>query len=132
MREIKFRAWDVTDEKMFKPDGFSFEMGISAITVKEVGKLINPNEMSNTYKIMQYTDLKDKNGVEIFEGDILGSFGKKRRVEVFWRGGAKGWTVRPVRGELRGQAFSPVPPISQYAAHSKVIGNIYENPELLT
>ena len=50
MREIKFRAWDKVKKEMFDPVG---EMDL------------------NTEGIMQFTGLKDKNGKEIFEGDIV-------------------------------------------------------------
>lgn len=58
MREIKFRAWD-------KADGFNNDFGSMSYGVRHD---------CDATEIMQYTGLKDKNGVEIYEGDLLNVF----------------------------------------------------------
>ncbi|PFD19252.1 hypothetical protein CN305_13655 [Bacillus cereus] len=107
MREIKFRAWD----KEFKQ--FS-DMALNY-------KIADINFYTD-YEWMQYTGLKDKNGKEIYEGDVILVIEWNRKYNVVFERGmfkASGSTtfslVTATNGELSCQ----------------VIGNIYENPELL-
>jgi len=124
MREFRFRVWD-------KSRGKFHNSGNLHVQVSPYGQLcwsfgmncepIPPNEADN-WVLMQYTGLKDKNGVEIYEGDVLSIEGFA--VEVLWeQERAKFSTQR------NGSSFFS---FSDNARFAEVIGNIYENPELLT
>lgn len=107
MREIKFRAWfGKTGLEKNEP---CMVNGYDGTTYMEwIG--LNPDGWD--IKVMQYTGLKDKNGREIYEGDQLGH---KLNV-VYWE--SDGWCINGGT------------PLCLFI-DEEVIGNIYENPELL-
>ena len=125
-REIKFRAWDKNNKKWVGSVGFytqKYSYKPDSTSIVSIGF---PNEVV----LMQYTGLKDKNGVEIYEGDILlGRFvldnvedhvflqltdkEKKEQTKIFVVEDIFYLYINPMPDDL------------------EVIGNIYENPELL-
>ena len=114
MREIKFRALDKRYREMQSPH----DLYISG----QGDEALNMN-IHDRFIFMQYTGLKDKNGVEIYEGDIL-RIGSSLIEEVKWVGvgdwvGAK----QPMVGFISHETI--------YRKPIEVIGKIYENPELL-
>jgi len=119
-REIKFRAWDKRKKEMFydwciDPDGGwfgDFGEGSEDIALKYY--------KNGEIEVMQYTGLKDKNGKEIYEGDIVQVNGRNQ--EVFFKDGYFGW------GQQHTGTYSFDPFESE---EIEVIGNIYENPELI-
>jgi len=131
MREIKFRAWDKNKNQMItRFDGIAY-VGDNG------GNTIKPQLMANIegyhwcvanwgtdVELMQFTGLKDKNGKEIYEGDIVNSHAQFEQPyirEVIW-GENCGLVFKPLTG------FNLCKP-NEY--HFEIIGNIYENPELL-
>ncbi len=116
MRTIKFRAWDKNKEKMIYP-------GQTAIWSRHAkvssGDLIDWFEDED---LMEFTGLKDKNGKEIYEGDLLKRDKRKKRISVAKFSG--GMFLFSIVGE----------PYFDYpfdARKFEVVGNLYENPELL-
>jgi len=136
MREIKFRAWwydhNTGKNKMIYGGLEDFIMWKDEYREEWVSLIEEgfPDDPDVPW-VMQYTGLKDKNGKEIYEGDILGVSGGSG---VFWE---VSWdntkTDLPV-GFVFG-SFGMRSNIPQYLHPSidrlEIIGNIYENPELL-
>ena len=77
--------------------------------------------------LMQSTGIKDKNGVEIFEGDVVDYNGRKAIIK--WHGSYASFIYRFV-DELR-KIKSELNPLYLSYYRFEIIGNIYENPELL-
>ena len=138
-REIKFRAWDKEENKMinnvvpfFNSDGtleclvFGYSFGGYEFIEVELDKyqhIFTDPEFDKRYVLMQFTGLEDKNGIEIYEGDIVECFNDGLS-EVLFRKGSFGTLTYTSRG-IDFYTFNEV-----YGA-CEIIGNIYENPELL-
>ena len=129
-REIKFRAWDYDTNTMIYPDSeletiFCFDkVGLSVYHN-------NGQEMSS-FELMQYTGLKDRNGKEIYEGDIIkyssdviNSFYRANEIfrEVRFKYGMYG-----IKGIEDG---THIPFGNILKCQYEVIGNIYENPNFI-
>ena len=129
MREIKFRAWDVWGKKIIdwreiyynKAFNYDFHMGVT-------GNLIP----------LQYTGLKDKNGKEIYEGDIIGD--TEAWDIVIWCDKCIGWQLAWYDMDIDKKTchmcdgdFDITETFANNIADNdeEVIGNIYETPELL-
>lgn len=120
-REIKFRAWNKITESMTPWE--EIENG-SQNKLKE-----NFDEMMNRLGdvLMQYTGLKDKNGKEIYEGDIVKRIGRIHVVK--WQDEkAKFVCYDPF---LKNPSYWGLTSAASKDYQFEIIGNIYENPELL-
>lgn len=124
----KFRAWHNELGRMMSISDMWFnvdslgEIGLND-TIMNDYITVSPDEI----ELMQSTGLKDKNGKEIFEGDIVDY--KGREAVVKWHGSYASFIYRFVDG-LK-ERVSEWDPLFLACYHFEVIGNIYENPEFL-
>jgi uncharacterized phage protein (TIGR01671 family) len=130
-REIKFRTWDEEEKKMYaldifktEDDSYGPEFVLRTKESQDAATWIDTHCKESDCILMQFTGLKDKNGKEIYEGDILEFKNIDNIGEVAWCFFDSAWGLK-VNDE-----FTNV--ISTYLVSPyEVIGNIYENPELL-
>jgi len=151
MREIKFRAWDKVKGGMYPVStlrlyGVEYGADIAGYTyTDENGRYVSVDGTFYWYldgletdiELMQYTGLKDKNGKEIYEGDIVKEYmvglgcGSLRKYEEISK------RVRRIAGvewnedELTFEIEDTRIGVLNRWNNLEVIGNIYENPELL-
>lgn len=122
----KFRAYDSGSlSHMYQPDEVMVCDG--KIWIQDEDSEANEWIVNNDLNLMQSTGLKDKNGKEIFEGDIVDY--KGRRAVVKWHGSYASFIYRFV-DELQ-ERVSEWHPLFLAYYHFEIIGNIYENKELL-
>ena len=124
----KFRAWHNELGRMMSISDMWFnvdslgEIGLNDAVMNDY-ITVSPDEI----ELMQSTGLKDKNGKEIFEGDIVDYKGRKAVIK--WHGSYASFIYRFV-DELK-ERVSEWDPLFLAYYHFEVIGNIYENKELL-
>ena len=133
MREIKFRAFDERNNEMVysdKEDAFYINTkgALFMYGIKSEKDGIRSTKYHHDYGLMQYTGLKDKNGVEIYENDLVELMGNKNGVlQVFFVNAYVG-------GWVCAEASDTDHTLSLGARNQldiKVVGNIHSNPELL-
>jgi uncharacterized phage protein (TIGR01671 family) len=114
MREIKFRAW--TEEKMISPENMN---GIGGEFYR--GALEKHSDPIEDYVLMQYTGLKDRNGKEIYENDIIQFINSDAKYRIVWDDEDACWNAEYIGGNSTRQALR-----NSSAKYKEVVGNIYE------
>jgi hypothetical protein len=125
MREIKFRAWDKRHKEMCPVVSLTWWNDYATLTAALGPPIKTSNLDPADFELMQYTGLKDKNGKEIYEGDIL--LRERRNFPVEFYQGKCGPCVGDNIMVWRLAAFHN----SWNGPEVEVIGNIHENPELI-
>lgn len=123
MREIKFRAWN--GYVMFNVD---------VLAISKVGWDSDGTGVSLAYQphveVMQWTGLLDSRGVEIYEGDICSTDLSRPYNIVVFRNGAFMYQCND-NGKDYFDIMVPINENTEHDRYTEVIGNLYENPELL-
>jgi uncharacterized phage protein (TIGR01671 family) len=130
MREIKFRGKarhhdNVVNNRIVTAGEWLY----GDLSTHEEGLVWVDNWLAAPKTVGQYTGLKDKNGVKVFEGDIVelnyGKFGKAR--------GAIEWSEKECAFMLIGKPHSPyaLARVNESPEAAEILGNIHDTPELL-
>lgn len=142
MKWVNFRVFDRVTNKMIEIEELGWVLGnlhtFKGITGGKGGwndvhkgsfneRIVQQDKRQPRFILLQYTGLKDKNGTEIYEGDIIDA-GSIHKGYVVYRGAS--FTEEPIRKKDKPYwAYRPFGNLDM--SKREVIGNIYENPELL-
>lgn len=117
MRKIKFRIWSKINNSM------SPSMPLKELCYQEYDKTLDP--FNDNYVVwIQFTGLKDKNGKEIYEGDVVRRNNNEQLKEIVWNDTQIAGFAYQVGAYYNG--------IVEPSDELEIIGNIYEHPHLLS
>lgn len=135
-RIIKFRCWDLVNGKVALLDSLHFnpDLTISGVGISfpaKTGFIKEHREQGDDLILMQFTGLLDKNGKEIYEGDVVRSYCGQGEVKFgeymaggqdYYASGAYGFFIQ------RSESEDDTETLGQ----CEIIGNVYENPTLIS
>ncbi len=117
--ELRYRAWDRVNKEMVYDIQMAYDDQYGDFHERCFWDYLYPGEGNEIqYDIMQYIGKRDKNGKEIYEGDVVEEDGLKGVVK---------WNKK----HLKFQYLTYYKSAGFYGFNGKIIGNIYETPELL-
>jgi len=125
MKEIKFRFWDTHNKEFITwPENVYIAGNGKIYTYANIEA-----DLEEKLIPMQYTGLKDKNGKEIYEGDIIdnGHF----KTQVYWNEHTCSWSHKSTNVDDALYIYIASNTTFDQELLFEIIGNIYENPELI-
>ena len=130
MREIKFRAWSKISKDMFPVEQWANKSWVAIpVQVGEDDWELQQMRLEDV-ELMQYTGLKDKNGKEIYEGDVCKFYHHPEDVVVFsWDDELLSYKATVVSEGIYCEDYFQIKSDSK---KYEIIGNIYENKDLLS
>ena len=127
---IKFRAWNEKTESFIDYGDLMLDLKNGKVYSGDVGIPEYTIDVTNQVILMQYTGCRDKNGLEIFEGDVIkDKYDKIRLVQRYV--GAFVITNKIPDSDGQESTYSYFNNLSNHHFYFEVIGNMWENPELL-
>ena len=143
MKQIKFRAWDKEEKKMLLPEGQKIAL-VPMMDSWGITKLNGPKGrfdddglswtdedlIEGRYEPMQFTGLTDKNGKDIYEGDIA-IYHNKYKFKVIWKDGGFGYYTNFESSGVGVKFVSLSSLHDLWCTNVKIMGNIYGNKGLL-